>query len=259
MDRECGGRGQSATEGPDEAFVRLHAVDDRPFGREIAVDRLDADDHLADRHGTPAREADVQHRGELPEGEGPCGGGRGLDGPDAADEAVVPAELTVGGGDEEEIGHARGFGWTGADYRTGMRRRAPAVLLVSLTLALAFAAAGCGDDTDVSEAVDSVRTEAEVQLDEARADLEDALGDLRDDVSDEVGAALDEASTRLDALDESSRAQLEDARDGLRRARDELEPQVEDAVGDAREGLEDALDAIERMLERIEEALRGIG
>ena len=91
-----------------------------------------------------------------------------------------------------------------------MRRRSVLALLAAVVLA--FAAAGCDDDSDLSEAADSVATEAEARLDEARDDLEDRVDEVRDDVSDEVEEALDEAGDRVDELEESSREQLEEAR-----------------------------------------------
>jgi len=49
-------------------------------------------------------------------------------------------------------------------------RRASFALALSVA-ALALVAAGCDDDSSVSEAVDSVRTEAEARLDDARQAL----------------------------------------------------------------------------------------
>ena len=136
-----------------------------------------------------------------------------------------------------------------------MSRRAIVAALAGLAL---VGAAGCGGDDDISEAVESARTEAEARLDEARADLESKVDEIRDEVSADVEESLEDVRRAIDDVEDSTREELEQARDELQQARDELEPKVDEALGDAR-GLADALDAIERMLERIEDELRDLG
>ena len=96
--------GQCGAERGDELSGGCRAVDDRPLGREVAVDGLRADDERPLRDPPRAGEADVKQRGEGTQGERACRGGCRLDRPDAADEAVVTAELAVGRGDEEDRG-----------------------------------------------------------------------------------------------------------------------------------------------------------
>ena len=68
------------------------------------------------------REPHMEHGGERPERQRPRRRRRGLDGPHAADEPVVPAELAIGRSDDEDVGHGPGRVGAAGILR-GRRRR----------------------------------------------------------------------------------------------------------------------------------------
>ena len=100
----CTGSADASGRAPRIAATRAgvgrHPVDHGPLGRQVAVDRLGADDDRPRREAASARDADVQQRVERPERQGARRRRGRLDGADAADQAVVAAELAVGGCDE---------------------------------------------------------------------------------------------------------------------------------------------------------------
>ena len=136
-----------------------------------------------------------------------------------------------------------------------MSRRAIVAALAGLAL---VGAAGCGGDDDISEAVESARTEAEARLDEARADLESKVDEIRDEVSADVEESLEDVRRAIDDVE------IRPARSWNRHATSSSRHGTSSSRRWTRRsampgGLADALDAIERMLERIEDELRDLG